>query len=388
MSIVTDALNRLQAERTPVTSNGEASSDPKISQSSDIPKPGIPSSQSPAHTIRNILRVSLIIVAIGAAGIGAYLWGLTLMPDVARVSPEHRNPETIPEPSPVEPELTQVVEAVPEPGLEEPSSEIVVGESGNPPEASNPVEAVETPLISSQPLDPIEVVPASKVAETQATSSAPTETPTVAKSNKQIAKVIPSVSPSPPDSTSQPQPPVVNTSVESPPRTEFLMPPIPRNATIVEGKLIQVKYLISKRRYRHALIVLQPLFATPPATWEPWFWFGTAKLGLGEWKEAEESFVEGLSRNAKVPQLWVQRALVGQQQGKFGEAVEALRQAELIAPELPEVQLNLAYSLEVQGQIKPAVDHYHTFLAITEGRKAYQPARKKVLQRIIRLETT
>lgn len=165
-------------------------------------------------------------------------------------------------------------------------------------------------------------------------------------------------------------------------------PAIPQNATIAEAKIIQAKYLITKRRYRHALAVLQPLFVTPPETWEPWFWLGTAKLGLGEWKEAEASFVEGLARNAKVPQLWVQRALVGQQQGKFGEAVESLRQAELVAPEMPEVQLNLAYSLEMQGHIKKAVQHYHTFLTLTEGRTSHQPARKKVLERIIRLENT
>ena len=79
---------------------------------------------------------------------------------------------------------------------------------------------------------------------------------------------------------------------------------------------------------------------------------------------------------------------MSQQQGKFGEALEALRQAELIAPQLPEVQLNLAYSLEVQGNLQRAVDHYHTFLALTEGNPAYHPARRKVLERVIRLEKT
>jgi len=254
---------------------------------------------------------------------------------------------------------------------------------------SDPVETVETPDVSSQPMVSSEVVPPSDVSEPPATSPAKTETPSLAKANQQVAKIAPSdppPSPSPVDSSRQPQPPVANSHTESPPRAESLGPPIPRNATVVEGKLIQAKYLITKRRYRHAVAVLQPLFVTPPDAWEPWFWLGTAKLGLGEWKEAEASFVEGLARDATVPQLWVQRALVGQQQGKFGEALESLRQAELIAPEMPEVQLNLAYSLEVQGKIEVAVEHYQTILAITEGRKAYQPARKKVLDRIIRLE--
>lgn len=389
MSIVTDALNRLQAERTPLAGQAEKSAQPPTPISADPPKPHASAAQSPAHTIRNILRVSLIIVAIGAAGIGAYLWGLTLMPDVARVSPEHRNPEPIEESNSVEPAPIQVVEDKPESVPDGQSSETVVAESEIPDEVSVPVESVETPEVSSAPLVTSEPVPQPKNTEEPATLPAQVVTPAPAKANEQVAKHVPIV-PTPPSSPvnvpSEPQPPVVNTPVESPPRTEFLMPPLPRNATIVEGKLIQAKYLITKRRYRHALTVLQPLFNTPPKTWEPWFWLGTAKLGLGEWKEAEASFVEGLARNAKVPQLWVQRALVGQQQGKFGEAVEALRQAELIAPELPEVQLNLAYSLEVQGQIKSAMEHYHTFLALTEGNSVYHPARKKVLERVIRLE--
>jgi tetratricopeptide (TPR) repeat protein len=163
---------------------------------------------------------------------------------------------------------------------------------------------------------------------------------------------------------------------------------VPRTVTALEAQLARVQYLIKKRRYGQAVTVLQPLFVTPPERWEPWFWLGTAKLGLGEWKEAETSFVEGLARDATVPQLWVQRALVGQQQGKFGEALESLRQAELIAPKLPKVQLNLAYSLEVQGYIKNAVEHYYTFLALTEGKNSYLATRKKVLERIIQLENT
>lgn len=78
--------------------------------------------------------------------------------------------------------------------------------------------------------------------------------------------------------------------------------------------------------------------------------------------------------------------MVGQQQGEFGEAVESLRQTELIAPELSEVQINLDYSLETQGQHGVAIDLSLTFLALTEGQKVYLSARKKVLQRIVRLQ--
>jgi Flp pilus assembly protein TadD len=149
-----------------------------------------------------------------------------------------------------------------------------------------------------------------------------------------------------------------------------------------------VQYFIKKRRYARAVTVLQPLFVEPPEHWEPWFWLGTAQLGLSQWEKARASLVEGLARDATVPQLWVQRALVSQQQGRFGEALDALRQAELLAPELPEVQLNLAYSLDVEGNRLVAVRYYRMFLTLTEGQKAYHATRKKVLDRISRLSKT
>lgn len=134
--------------------------------------------------------------------------------------------------------------------------------------------------------------------------------------------------------------------------------------------------------------MLEPLFAKPPERWEPWFWLGTAQLGLGQLEKAQASLVDGLARDATVPQLWVQRALVSQQHGRFGEALDALRQAELLAPELPEVQLNLGYTLDVTGDRLMAGRHYQMFLTMTEGKKAYRATRKKALDRISRLSKT
>jgi len=51
---------------------------------------------------------------------------------------------------------------------------------------------------------------------------------------------------------------------------------------------------------------------------------GTAKLGLGQLDEADQFFIEGLACNGTVSHLWVQRALVGQQRGRYWEAIEAL----------------------------------------------------------------
>ena len=158
-----------------------------------------------------------------------------------------------------------------------------------------------------------------------------------------------------------------------------------RNATPFEIKLARAQSFIKQRQYAQAINILDPLFAKPPERWEPWFWLGTAQLGLGQLEKAQASLVDGLARDATVPQLWVQRALVSQQQGRFGEALDALRQAEFLAPELPEVQLNLAYTLEVTGDRLVAGKHYRMFLTLTEGKRAYHATRKKVLDRISRL---
>lgn len=401
MSIVTDALNRVQAERARPTQSPEAPSAPE----SSAPPVSPPSSKSPlltpqppSKTIRNILRWSLIIVGVGAVGIGAYLWGLTLMPDVARVSPEHdvipervsevlsedQVPSQVAEVLPLQPQEADTAEAISLSAEESTGSELTKTE------ATSDILPMAQPSDSPKPLvaqgAPLEENPR-KASEKLAASVTPTTvTPQVKKPSREAAIITAETQP--PLSPGEPQSSIPNSQANLPTRSGPPTPQISRHATKTEAKLIQAKYLIKKRRYQHAMIILKPLFVTPPDTWEPWFWLGTAQLGLEQFEEAEESLIEGLSRNAAIPHLWVQRALVSQQQGLYGEAVEALRQAELIAPDLPEVQLNLAFSLEAQGHIANAMQHYHTFLTITEGMKSYQSARKKVVDRIIRLENT
>ena len=169
----------------------------------------------------------------------------------------------------------------------------------------------------------------------------------------------------------------------------------PQNITPVDGtvdgalsshqRLVKARLLIGQNAHAEAITILQPLFASPPSSWEPWFWMGTAHLGVGDLEKAEESFMEGLVRDDSVGYLWVQRAVVAQQRGHYGKAMDALRQAEFLAPELPEVHLNLAYNLEYQGNIRLAHQHYQEYLSLTEGQSTYHTVRRKVLERVLRL---
>lgn len=165
-------------------------------------------------------------------------------------------------------------------------------------------------------------------------------------------------------------------------------PPVQGQLQILQSghrSLAQGKSLVEKRLYSEAAEALIPLFRSPSERWEPWFWMGSAQLGLGNLDEAERHFEEGLARDGAVAQLWVQYALVAQQRGKYGMALDALRQGELLAPDLPAVQLNLGHSLETLGQARPAAEHYHTFLSLTEGDPPYHAIRKKVVMRLVSL---
>ena len=151
-------------------------------------------------------------------------------------------------------------------------------------------------------------------------------------------------------------------------------------------RLSKGKSLVKRRLYNEAVATLNPLFATLPNQWEPWFWMGTALMGLGQYDEAKEAFREGLARNETISQLWVQLAIVEHQHGQYSQALDALRQAEFLTPNLPEVQLNLGFTLEGQGNAKSALHHYRQYLSITDRNPIHLSTRKKVLDRILRLE--
>ncbi|WP_447969401.1 tetratricopeptide repeat protein [Nitrospira sp. M1] len=177
-------------------------------------------------------------------------------------------------------------------------------------------------------------------------------------------------------------------SAHEPMRTETRETSITEVSTRLSPKqrIVKARLLIQQQSHAEAIAVLQPLFILPPATWEPWFWMGTAQFGLGELDKAEDAFMEGLVRDDTVPYLWVQRAVIEQQRGQYGKAMDALRQAELLDPKLPEVQLNLAYNLEQQGQVNLARRHYRQYLTLTEGRSAYHGVRRKVLEHMLRTQ--
>ncbi|MCH8040402.1 MAG: tetratricopeptide repeat protein [Nitrospinae bacterium] len=440
MSIVTDALNRLQSERSRPASGQEGGpSTPGI----PIPEPPIDVKPDPFSAGSALMRARAgirtigIVFVLAVIGAGTYFWGMAMGPDMPPVKVVGSSP------APPVPDRAIAPVEVPAEGPLEPGSDtsLSLPEAGDallkeldqPEEAAGPETGPQVAsLVPPLDQDLSEPEPTTQKAEETTSESTPSKdqvTPSQAsaqsaspekqaESGTAVNKTpaLPQTAPASPsnkgseegsekesDSSRIPEAPSTvsvepaefepesNTGEEETPQETMVKetPIVPQKAALsFDERLARAQQLIKKRRYSQALTVLQPAFKKPPERWEAWFWMGTAQLGLGHLDEAEHSFMEGLARDATIPYLWVQRALVGQQRGQFGEAIEALRQAELLAPELPEVQLNLAFTLETRGNKKSAIEHYHTFLALTEGRPGYRTARKKVLDRVIRLKKT
>lgn len=146
-----------------------------------------------------------------------------------------------------------------------------------------------------------------------------------------------------------------------------------------------VKDLLNDSLYSDAVDKLQPLFDNPPVVWEPYLLMGTAYMGLGDLGVADSYFKKGLVIDKNRPRLWLQRAVVAQQQGDHDAALKILRKVEALAPRMPEIKLNIGYSSDVLGKKDNAVKAYQSFMALTEGRRDYFSLRLQVLQRLLEL---
>ncbi len=168
-------------------------------------------------------------------------------------------------------------------------------------------------------------------------------------------------------------------------RQKFLGEPnstgVPRQPSPA-NRLRHAQQLIRSGEYADAAALLSPLFHDPPVKWQPWFWMGTALLGQEDFEQADQFFLSGLARNDKIPQLWIQRALVAQQRGNYQLAIHELRQAESLEANIPHIHLNMGYAYERLGNDRLANQYYGKFLKLSEGKPAFFSTRKKLFARL------
>jgi len=144
------------------------------------------------------------------------------------------------------------------------------------------------------------------------------------------------------------------------------------------------RHEIRLKEYRKAVETLTPVFDSGEATWEAYFLSGTAYLGMGNLDSAAKYLDLGIAMNGKQPQLWLQRAVVSQQSGEHGKALETLEYLKKLSPKMPEVYLNIGYSNDMLKQKDKAKQAYQKFISLTENRPAYINVRKQVIKRLLK----
>lgn len=373
MSIISDALAQLQAERDRLKSFFPDRDSARVF---DHPSRSLSKLRHPLSSTRTYKILLLGSVGLGVLGFGIYWWGLMMVAPVPLVQTvSHQLAPTLDETSSQinSPRQSEHLKGSPESSFSSDKTREPI--SDQPPSPSQEIESPVTQLKASQSSASKEISRLSSYVSQDLEGSE--------KGNgleSQMGKHKQDTRSKSPTTSSQ-------RSLMPKPRRDPALGPIQvTNGLSMEKGLAVSQILIKKRQYGQAVTILRSLLKSEPNDWEPWFWMGTAKLGLGQLDEADQFFIDGLARNGTVPHLWVQRALVGQQRGRYWEAIEALRQAEILAPDLPEVPLNLAYSFETQGNTVLAIEYYRKFLSMTERTPAYRAARKKVLVRIIKLK--
>lgn len=143
----------------------------------------------------------------------------------------------------------------------------------------------------------------------------------------------------------------------------------------------EARTLIRAKQFEEAQERLAPFLLSSSNEWEVWSLLGTTELGLGNIAAAERHFDKALAQNPAEVSIWIQRAIVEEEQENFAQAIALLTHAERLDPDSPEVHLNLGYSMEAQGLIPSARAHYKTYLSLTDHLDYESALRMKVAER-------
>jgi len=151
-----------------------------------------------------------------------------------------------------------------------------------------------------------------------------------------------------------------------------------------EGRLLLAKLDILQGNLQQAQVVLAPLMTDKSSGWQAWFWSATAKLKEGLVEQARRDLKQAAARDASVPDIWIQQAVVEQKSGNYVGAVQLLQVARQLAPGNPGIHLNLAFSNEQLGAYSSAVQNYQRFMQTSKDSelKHYQ---QSVVRRISEL---
>ncbi len=121
-------------------------------------------------------------------------------------------------------------------------------------------------------------------------------------------------------------------------------------------------------------------------SWEQHFWLGTAYLLDGQLNHAADALDRALAQQGNSAALWVQRAVVEQEQGRYPVALQFLEVASQVEPGFPMTYLNAAHAYESMGRWDNARSAYGQFLkhSAQQGHSARMlRLRREVLERVV-----
>ncbi|MDX8412978.1 MAG: hypothetical protein R8J85_02725 [Mariprofundales bacterium] len=151
------------------------------------------------------------------------------------------------------------------------------------------------------------------------------------------------------------------------------------------ARLMSGRLMVEDGQYEAAWQVMRPLLKAESLDWKPWFWSGTAELMVGNLNAAVHQLDEALAREGRVPSVWVHRALVAQQRGRYKVAYQLLKVAETESPKSVQVMLNMGFTLDALGKKTEASNYYRRYLVQTAGVSSQWRARKVVIGRLAEL---
>jgi len=146
-----------------------------------------------------------------------------------------------------------------------------------------------------------------------------------------------------------------------------------------QARLQQGRILIESGKPAQAIEILAPLLVTDDANWEPWFWMGTASLLSGDLDNASSYLDTALSYNGQITDIWLQRAIVAQEQGNYEGSLQLLRIAIELSPDNPLIWLNYAYVNDHMDNKNKAITAYRQFLKLSANQTGFSEQRNAVV---------
>lgn len=155
------------------------------------------------------------------------------------------------------------------------------------------------------------------------------------------------------------------------------------DASQQRARLILARELVVREQFSKVENLLLPLLHKSNTDWQPWFLAGTAQLMSGDLDLAAYSLDKALSEAGRFQAaVWVQRAIVEQQQNRSENALQLLRVAAELAPDDPQVYINMAYAYEDSGEADNANAYYQRFLESPLGTVKNNALRQKVAKHL------